>query len=57
MADRLLIFMHIDRIICETPSWELFSIIYNNNREVSDQHENDNDNEHVIILWVRASKS
>jgi hypothetical protein len=26
-------------------------------REVSHQHENDIDNEHVIILWVRASKS
>jgi hypothetical protein len=27
----------------------------NDIREVSHQHENDN--EHVIILWVRASKS
>jgi hypothetical protein len=27
------------------------------NREVSHQYENDNDDEHVITLWVRASKS
>jgi hypothetical protein len=26
-------------------------------REASHQYENDNDNEHVITLWVRASKS
>jgi hypothetical protein len=26
-------------------------------REVSHQHENDNNNEHVIILWIRASNS
>jgi hypothetical protein len=35
----------------------IFRVRWEHIREVSHQYENDNDNEHVITLWVRASKS